>query len=970
MPTVAELPISSQNKPSPRFQLSDSLKKDAKGAVKTAVELLGIAASLTQNVPYLGIISSVLTEFLKIQDEVSGLKSEWKGVIEYARQIQDLIDNVRSGYEGRGDDTLPPLLTKPIGLLETCIVKSLETLNACKIESKRYRDRVRVFLSRGDIKGDIKQCDKDMERALNLFNARVNVINMHAAVRTECRENATVVPDIQIRAISSIKLPPPPQIFHGRMQEVEHAVNQIVNNAPARVAILGSGGIGKTSIAQAAMHHPAIVARYGDRRFFISCEAAFSAESVVSKMLTDLGVIHEPQRVLPQQDVLLTYLRGLSDELLLCLDNFETPWDADRRAVEDLLGLLTSLPNVAVLITSRGSTRPKGVRWTQPFLEPISPLTRDASLQTWDAICGPNKRGEYTTKLIQAVDDVPLAVTLLANLVQSESLEALWDRWELEHASLLQDCDSDDRLSNVHVSISLSLNGPRLRGKDNAIQFLSILCQLPQGIIESRVPAFVDAFADTIPDIRASITLLKQCSLIYLSEDGFLRTLSPIMHYMQSQHRVTDSLYARLAAIYFDLVESGMTDLDVAASFAHDQIQKEVGNVTAVFRHCLELKAEILQRGLRAVLSFSQLCHHFNFREINLLDSAIQSANDGQDAGVTLQLLLTKGDALYHSANFEECILVYTQAREFCIIHGEPLYEGLALSKLGDALYWHGGYDEAKVALELALALYQGHGLTEYEAHCQLYLGLVSISLGHLHEADSTLHAIKRLFESPQSKMGSEAILWALGNLYIATYQFSLAETELSSARKLSESSGAILNQANCLQSLGLAYIQQPAKFDHAKRSLRSAVELYSQIGNRRGVADCLGRLGQLSTQLGDFTVAEDFLLTSVTLHVEAGHRLGRVTSLNSLGALYHTLRRYDDAHEALQSALGISSGMPYPIGRGDALLYLGKVAKDCGRHQEAAAHFRDALGLFEQAQDPKRASSAQVELDGMGGRL
>ena len=35
--------------------------------MKIAVELLGVAASMTQNVPYLGIISGALTEVLKIQ---------------------------------------------------------------------------------------------------------------------------------------------------------------------------------------------------------------------------------------------------------------------------------------------------------------------------------------------------------------------------------------------------------------------------------------------------------------------------------------------------------------------------------------------------------------------------------------------------------------------------------------------------------------------------------------------------------------------------------------------------------------------------------------------------------------------------------------------------------------------------------------------------------------------------------------
>ena len=36
--------------------------------MKTAVELLCVAASMTQNVPYLGIISGALTELLKIQN--------------------------------------------------------------------------------------------------------------------------------------------------------------------------------------------------------------------------------------------------------------------------------------------------------------------------------------------------------------------------------------------------------------------------------------------------------------------------------------------------------------------------------------------------------------------------------------------------------------------------------------------------------------------------------------------------------------------------------------------------------------------------------------------------------------------------------------------------------------------------------------------------------------------------------------
>ena len=39
-----------------------------KGAAKAAILALGIAVQATQNVPYLGAISTALTEFVKIQD--------------------------------------------------------------------------------------------------------------------------------------------------------------------------------------------------------------------------------------------------------------------------------------------------------------------------------------------------------------------------------------------------------------------------------------------------------------------------------------------------------------------------------------------------------------------------------------------------------------------------------------------------------------------------------------------------------------------------------------------------------------------------------------------------------------------------------------------------------------------------------------------------------------------------------------
>jgi hypothetical protein len=53
---------------SPGIALNDKLFKASKGAVHAAAVALNVAASATQNVPYLGAISKVLVEVSKIID--------------------------------------------------------------------------------------------------------------------------------------------------------------------------------------------------------------------------------------------------------------------------------------------------------------------------------------------------------------------------------------------------------------------------------------------------------------------------------------------------------------------------------------------------------------------------------------------------------------------------------------------------------------------------------------------------------------------------------------------------------------------------------------------------------------------------------------------------------------------------------------------------------------------------------------
>jgi DNA replication protein DnaC len=115
-----------------------------------------------------------------------------------------------------------------------------------------------------------------------------------------------------------------------------------------KVAILGPGGMGKSSLALAVLHNPQVVQMFGNHRHFISCESADSAEGVALAISSHFKILGDTK---PIQRV-LKHLRSVDAPMLLILDNFETPWERQeaRAPVENFLSQLTEVTRLNLIV--------------------------------------------------------------------------------------------------------------------------------------------------------------------------------------------------------------------------------------------------------------------------------------------------------------------------------------------------------------------------------------------------------------------------------------------------------------------------------------------------------------------------------------------------------------------------------------------------------------------------------------------
>jgi tetratricopeptide (TPR) repeat protein len=632
-------------------------------------------------------------------------------------------------------------------------------------------------------------------------------------------------------------LPSRPDLF-GRDGEIAALVAAWLATPPQPVAVLGAPGIGKSTICLAALHEPRVEKRFRDRRWFIRCDGATSAAALVSGLAAELGVTGEGTG-----RVCAALGTGLG---VVVLDNFETPWSADPLATEELLRAIAAVPQVELVVSSRGTGRPAGLRWRDFAM--ISPLPLADARRLFVAVAGGGLAADWRLdELLAELDGVPLAVELLGYAAQGhDDLAEIEARWRAERTAMLARMGGTSRELSVPVSVEASVTSPLMTPP--ATRLLSLLGVLPDGIARDDLTELLAG------DGLAAAAVLRQLGLAF-GEGSRLRTLAPVREHIAATHPPAPADLGKAVSLYTQLAyRSGGQVGRPGGAQAVSRLQAETGNITAMIeRAAADSRAGELADAVYGMVEYWRYTGFTQPALVSIAAQAIQASGTLSQQAETSKALgdLALGDLAlrrfdYDGARtrYEQALPLYKQAR---VVVGEAN----CIKRLGDIALARYDHDSAQARYEQALPLFQQAGDVRGEGSCIKGLGDIALALSDHDSAQARYEQALRLFQQAGSVRGEANCIKGLGDIALALSDHDGARARCEQALPLYKQVADVLGEANCIKSLGDLALRS-SDHDSARTRYEQALPLYKQVGDVLGEANCTAGLGHMALALSD----------------------------------------------------------------------------------------------------------------------
>ena len=644
--------------------------------------------------------------------------------------------------------------------------------------------------------------------------------------------------------------------FTGRAEHVQDLRDLLAGprrpdspGAVAVAAVIGAGGLGKTTLAVHTAH--LLRAEFPDGQLYINLLGATQhpapPSDVLARFLRDLGVnpAHIP---VGEEERSAQYRSRLTDRrVLIVLD--------DAKDAAQVRPLLPGSASSAVLVTTR-SWMPDlaGSRFVDlDVLEPAEARTLFAGIVGAErAAADP----EATSQVLTACAGLPLAIRIAGARLAARggwNVRTMARRLSDEHRRL-----DELRVGNLAVRACFEVSFASLPGSGqpggvdpaHAFRLLGVwtwpsiglaaaaaLLGQPDAAVADALEVLVDAHLldSPEPDAYRFHDLLR----VYAADraraqeteqdrrDAIIRLLTWYLHTMEAAARVISPQHTRVP---LDLPPPEVRPLDFSTlDDALDWCEAERARLVAAVRLAAESGVhEIAWKLPAAAMSFFYRRSHWT------------------NWVATHQIGLSS-------------------AREA----GDRLAEAWMLNNLGMA-YGQQRMEESVACFEQALALYQDAGDAQGEARVATNVAKAYLDLGRFTEALAAAQRSLGIQRQVGKRYGEGIALGILGCAYRELAQYDEAieclQRNLAIFRELGDRDA----EAESLSDLGAAYLDR-GWVDEATACHRQALAIQRDIGDRHGQALTLHRLGTAQRRAGNSREARELLSEALHLLEELG---------------------------------------------------------------------------------------------------
>ena len=666
-----------------------------------------------------------------------------------------------------------------------------------------------------------------------------------------------------------------------------------VGSHPARVAILGPGGYGKTTLAHAVLTYGSIQKHFGDTRYFIPCESVTSSGALLTELGKTLGVLEGGTDALWSR--IQTTLT--SKDSIICFDNFESPWDQNaetKHSVEALLSRVTGISCVTVLITMRGAERPARTQWTQPFLGPVETLNHDSAKEIWQAIAG--NYDDSSGKLIEAVDYVPLAVDLLSHLSQVTPPQLLWEEWNSKQIKAIQ-TGQEHRLSNLEYSIQLSVDSGRMKANPAAKNLLGVLSMLPDGLHMKQLSKFKGMFDDI--DITSCLQTLLQCSLIKLIKERY-QPHPIVRHFCLHQSMVLPMHKKILESFYITIAFSNFAK---ASPETYEEMMLEVNNTKATLLRLLTSNYEDQSRLVDVSINFTIFCVSIGDYSEKVISQAVELVQKNNGAkNLLIKSFQTWGYLYLFANNLEKAQEMLQEAERLYLSgpHNNNSLYGNILEDLGEIYHRIGAFSNAEACYQKALTLQRD---SNEQGNSYSYLGYLCLRQGKINEASTYYQSAIQYHEEANDTFQTGSDYRGLGQVYMGQDKLIEAEAALQKALEFHKILNTNLGLGHDYQCLGQLYLRLN-KLDDATVACEKALELYKLKNNILSQGNIYHLFGCIYMSQDKINDAESSFMKASEFCTIANYPHGQGVAFGRLGHIYMSRGQLHDAKEMFEKAI------------------------------------------------------------------